>query len=51
MHLAKVAFENYFLRQVRNGSSEPGDERMVKKALGIGKLRPKPPLPPTQAAE
>jgi hypothetical protein len=39
------------LRKVRRGSSEPGYERMVMKALGIGKLRPKPPLPPTQAAE
>jgi sulfide:quinone oxidoreductase len=51
VHLAKVAFERYFLRKVRRGSSEPGYERMVMKALGIGKLRPKPPLPPTQAAE
>ncbi len=51
VHLAKVAFEKYFLRKVRRGSSEPAYERMVMKALGIAKLRPKPPLPPTQAAE
>jgi sulfide:quinone oxidoreductase len=50
VHLAKVAFEKYFLRKVRRGSSEPGYERIVMKALGIAKLRPKA-APPTQAAE
>jgi sulfide:quinone oxidoreductase len=51
VHLAKVAFEKYFLRKVRRGSSEPVYERIVMKALGIAKLRPKRPAPPTQAAE
>lgn len=52
VHLAKVAFEKYFLRKVRRGSSEPGYERIVMNALGIARLRPKrPTAPPTQAAE
>jgi sulfide:quinone oxidoreductase len=39
VHLAKVAFEKYFLRKVRNGESEPGYERIVMKALGVNRLR------------
>lgn len=38
VHLAKVAFEKYFMRKVRLGSSEPGYERLVMKALGIQRL-------------
>ena len=39
VHLAKVGFEKYFLRKVRKGSSEPGYERFVMKALGASRLR------------
>ena len=39
VHLAKIAFEKYFMRKVRIGSSEPGYERIVMKALGIQRLR------------
>ena len=39
VHLAKIAFEKYFLRKVRIGSSEPGYERYVMKALGIARLK------------
>jgi len=39
VHLAKVAFERYFLRKVRRGSSEPGYERYLMKTLGIERLR------------
>ncbi len=39
VHMAKVAFERYFLRKIRQGSSEPGYERYVLKRLGIEKLR------------
>ena len=39
VHAAKVAFEKYFLRKVRRGSSEPGYERIIMKALGIAKLQ------------
>ncbi len=42
VHLAKAAFETYFLNKVRNGTSEPGYERLVMRALGIEKLK-KPP--------
>lgn len=38
VHLAKVAFEKYFMRKVKLGSSEPGYERLVMKALGIQRL-------------
>ena len=37
--MAKIAFERYFLRKVRNGSSEPGYERFVMKTLGVNRLR------------
>jgi hypothetical protein len=49
VHMAKVAFEKYFLRKVRRGSSEPAHERIVMKALGIAKLRQQ--APPATAAE
>ena len=39
MHVAKVGFEKYFLRKVRKGTNEPVYERLIMKALGIGKLR------------
>jgi len=39
VHLAKIAFEKYFMRKVRIGSSEPGYERIVMKALGIQRLK------------
>ncbi|UYN93937.1 MAG: NAD(P)/FAD-dependent oxidoreductase [Enhydrobacter sp.] len=39
VHAAKVGFEKYFLRKVRNGTSEPGYERLIMKLLGINKLR------------
>jgi sulfide:quinone oxidoreductase len=39
VHLAKVAFEKYFLRKVRTGSVTPIFERYVLKALGIVSLK------------
>ncbi len=39
VHLAKVAFEKYFLRKVRTGSVTPVYERYVLKALGILPLK------------
>jgi sulfide:quinone oxidoreductase len=39
VHWAKVAYEKYFLRKVRNGQSEPVYERYVMKLLGIERLR------------
>jgi sulfide:quinone oxidoreductase len=41
VHLAKVAFEKYFMRKMRKGSSEPLFEKMVMNALGIMKLKDK----------
>ena len=41
VHLAKVGFEKYFLRKVRNGSSEPGYERFLLKLIGVERLKPK----------
>jgi sulfide:quinone oxidoreductase len=38
VHLAKVAFEKYFLRKMKTGSSEPVYEKYVLKALGITRL-------------
>lgn len=41
VHLAKVAFEKYFLRKMTKGTSEPFYEKMVMNALGIVKLKDK----------
>lgn len=38
VHLAKIAFEKYFLYKMRTGSSEPVYEKYVLKALGITRL-------------
>jgi sulfide:quinone oxidoreductase len=38
VHLAKVAFEKYFIYKMKNGSSEPVYEKYVLKALGITRL-------------
>jgi sulfide:quinone oxidoreductase len=39
VHLAKIAFEKYFLRKVRTGSLTPVYEKYVLKALGIVSLK------------
>ncbi|MES1190195.1 MAG: FAD/NAD(P)-binding oxidoreductase [Steroidobacter sp.] len=39
VHLAKIAFEKYFLRKVRTGNAEPVYEKYVLKALGIFTLK------------
>jgi sulfide:quinone oxidoreductase len=39
VHLAKVAFEKYFIRKMKKGNSEPFYEKYVMKALGIVKLK------------
>jgi sulfide:quinone oxidoreductase len=39
VHLAKIAFEKYFLRKVRTGSVTPVYERYVLRALGIASLK------------
>jgi sulfide:quinone oxidoreductase len=39
VHLAKVAFEKYFIRKMKRGTSEPVFEKLVMTALGIGKLK------------
>jgi len=39
VHLAKVAFEKYFINKMKKGSSEPLFEKYVLKALGIEKLK------------
>ncbi|WP_129782301.1 NAD(P)/FAD-dependent oxidoreductase [Peristeroidobacter soli] len=42
VHLAKIAFEKYFLRKVRTGSVTPIYERYVLKLLGIVALKERP---------
>jgi len=39
VHLAKIAFEKYFLRKVRTGSVTPVYEKYVLRALGIVSLK------------
>jgi sulfide:quinone oxidoreductase len=38
VHLAKIAFEKYFLHKMRTATSEPIYEKYVLKALGIERL-------------
>jgi len=39
VHVAKVAFEKYFLHKVRAGTTEPYYEKIVMKLLDIGKIK------------
>ncbi len=39
VHLAKIAFEKYFMRKMRTGNTEPVYEKYVLKALGILRLK------------
>ena len=39
VHVAKVAFEKYFLHKVRAGTTEPYYEKFVMKMLDIGKIK------------
>jgi sulfide:quinone oxidoreductase len=39
VHVAKVAFEKYFIRKMKKGTSEPLYERVVLKAMGIERLK------------
>jgi sulfide:quinone oxidoreductase len=39
VHLAKVAFEKYFLRKVRAGLTEPYYEKLVLRMLSLGKIK------------
>jgi sulfide:quinone oxidoreductase len=39
VHLAKVAFERYFLRKMKKGTTEPLYEKLVLHSLGIKKLK------------
>ncbi|MDY0108296.1 MAG: NAD(P)/FAD-dependent oxidoreductase, partial [Giesbergeria sp.] len=38
VHLAKVAFEKYFMYKMKHGTAEPLYEKHVLKALGIERL-------------
>jgi sulfide:quinone oxidoreductase len=38
VHVAKIAFEKYFMRKMKTGNSEPVYEKYVLKALGIVRL-------------
>jgi sulfide:quinone oxidoreductase len=38
VHMAKIAFEKYFLRKMQKGTSEPVYEKYILKALGIERL-------------
>jgi sulfide:quinone oxidoreductase len=41
VHLAKIAFEKYFIRKMKKGTTEPLYEKYVLGALGIKKLKGK----------
>jgi sulfide:quinone oxidoreductase len=40
VHLAKIAFEFYFIRKIKKGISEPFYERMILKLIGVMRLKP-----------
>ena len=39
VHLAKIAFEKYFIRKMKKGTTEPIYEKVVLKAMGVEKLK------------
>lgn len=39
VHMAKVAFEKYFINKMKSGTSETSYEKFILKALGIEKLK------------
>jgi sulfide:quinone oxidoreductase len=39
VHLAKIAFEKYFLSKMKSGNTEPLYEKYLLKALGIDRLK------------
>ncbi|OOZ37279.1 NAD(P)/FAD-dependent oxidoreductase [Solemya velesiana gill symbiont] len=39
VHMAKIAFEKYFIRKMKKGTTEPIYEKYILKMLGIGKLK------------
>ena len=39
VHMAKVAFEKYFLMKMRSGNTEPVYEKYVLKLLGVMRIR------------
>lgn len=41
VHLAKIAFEKYFMRKMKKGTSEPVYEKYVLKLLGIARVADK----------
>ncbi len=41
VHLAKVAFEKYFMRKMQKGTSEPIYEKIIMDFIGITKLKAK----------
>ena len=45
VHLAKVAYEKYFLRKMRKGKADPLYETYIMKAFGIDRLKPEKDAP------
>ncbi|SFV65672.1 FAD-dependent pyridine nucleotide-disulphide oxidoreductase [hydrothermal vent metagenome] len=41
IHLAKIAFEKYFIRNMKTGNSEPSYQKYIFKMLGIERLKGK----------
>jgi sulfide:quinone oxidoreductase len=39
VHLAKIAFEKYFMRKVRKGISEPYYEKLMLKVMGVVRIK------------
>ena len=39
VHLAKIAFEKYFMRKMKKGSSEPFYEKSILKMMGVNRLK------------
>lgn len=39
MHLAKIAFEKFFIRNMKTGNPEPAYQKYIFKMLGIERLK------------
>lgn len=42
VHMAKIAYEKYFMKKMRNGNTDPIYEKYMLKALGIERLKSTP---------
>ncbi|MEK8089614.1 NAD(P)/FAD-dependent oxidoreductase [Thermithiobacillus plumbiphilus] len=51
VHLAKIAFEKYFMRKMKSGVAEPFYERLAMGLIGVNRIKNKPLVDPEEASK